>query len=783
MRAYFRCVLRFRVAILLGMLVCCVASALVLPRAVISSSLGKLFLGESAAYADYKNRVQRFGSEEVLIIVVEEDDLLSGENLRKLRQAVVGLREIPEVDRVDSLLDAQHIWGTGDDDFVTVFDEEVARYPERAREVLEELTTDPFTGGLLIAADGGSAAVIITLDPTIEHAIESQIDFVERAVAIFHEAGYRPEQIRRAGAIAVLAEMISLTHFNLKRLFPLVCALLVVAVWLLFRQLWPVIVSMTVAFVAVLWTVALCLLFDREVSIMITAIPAVILIIAFSDVIHLCSAYLLELREHGDKEEAILRSAEDVGSACVFTSLTTFVGFVCLAMVPTPVMRQLGLALGVGVGLALLIAMTLVPILFSYLPEPKAWSSGTRRRSTDLLDGLLSATSRLGTRRPLAVLIGFAVLLVVSIVGITRIDVETDITRRLDPENPIRRDVEVIDRQYASSNVIDIYVDLKDGATLLDPEIFAAVSEYGRALERLPDIDKVVSVVTILDNFRRRIEAVRPDLRGRQPTRADLQQLFTQLDLFSGQRIDPLISPELDTLRFILRLSPRGLRESWETGEAARRLGESQLDERFEVRPTGMVYLMGAWLGEILIGQQRGLLLSSVVIALIMMLALRSISAGLWSMLPNLLPLLVLGGWIGWTWDQVDSDTIMVAILAIGIGVDDTIHFLMRLRIESRRTATTEEAIRRSFWFAGRGIVITTAILVVGFLPFNLSDYFSLKILGSLLPLVLVVALLADLLLVPALARLGLLRWRPGEELTRIDGEPPRAMQPEAPAS
>ena len=98
-------------------------------------------------------------------------------------------------------------------------------------------------------------------------------------------------------------------------------------------------------------------------------------------------------------------------------------------------------------------------------------------------------------------------------------------------------------------------------------------------------------------------------------------------------------------------------------------------------------------------------------------------------------------------------------MMAIGIGVDDTIHFLMRFRIESNRNATSEEAIQQTFRFAGRAIVMTTVILAIGFSPMILSEYYSIEIVGILLPFALVAAMLADLLLVPAMAALGWLRY------------------------
>jgi len=132
-------------------------------------------------------------------------------------------------------------------------------------------------------------------------------------------------------------------------------------------------------------------------------------------------------------------------------------------------------------------------------------------------------------------------------------------------------------------------------------------------------------------------------------------------------------------------------------------------------------------------------------------------------MLPNIIPLLVLGGYVGWFWDLVDSDTLLVATIAIGISVDDTIHFLFRYRFERERTGDIDIALDRTFHFSGRAIIITSVILVAGFAPFAISDYFSVKIMGTLLPITLAAAMATDLLLIPAMIKLGAFRFRTRE--------------------
>ncbi len=762
MRAYFEFILRHRGKVLVAILLVTAAAAACLPRAVVSSSLGKLFLGNSPEYSRYRERIREFGSDESLVVAFEEETLLSEDSLRRLQDVVARLQELPRVHRVDSLLDARHILGFGEADPVDAFLAAARLRPQHAAEVLEQLRTDPLAGGLLVSNDGTAAAVVISLDPADDQAVEDNIALVDRVLGAFHDAGYEPELLHRAGSIAAVAEIIAMTRFNIDRLFPIVCIVLVLAVWLMFRRLWPIAVSMAVAIVGVIWTMAIAILIDPEISILMAGVPAVILIISFSDVIHLSSAYLLELESAPDKREAILRSAEDVGKACIYTSMTTFVGFVSLSLVPTPAFRQLGFILGLGVALALLLAVTLVPVMFSYMRTPSRWRSGqgqTGARSQDLLDRVLRGSRRVSLRYPRTVILVFGGVLAASVAGMTMLTVESDLIRRLGPGNEVRRDAEYFDARFAGMNVLDVWVDLPSGDGVLDADRFAKLADYHLALERIPGIDKVASVVTVVEEMHRRWPRLPTPQAPAPPTRAELDRYFAALERLGGHRLDPFVDRERRTIRIVARLDPKGLRTTYRIGQEALEAAAQRLDDDVKIEASGIAYLMGLWLDDILVAQRRGLLLSFVTISIMMIVALRSVRAGLWSMIPNLLPLFVLGGWVGLFWDQVDSDTIMIAILALGIGVDDTIHFLLRYRIESRREACPDRAIERAYEFAGRGIVITTVILTLGFAPFALSDYFSLHILGTLLPLVLVVALAADLFLVPALGVVGAIRF------------------------
>ena len=201
------------------------------------------------------------------------------------------------------------------------------------------------------------------------------------------------------------------------------------------------------------------------------------------------------------------------------------------------------------------------------------------------------------------------------------------------------------------------------------------------------------------------------------------------------------------------------MRATHELSKEVSAIGNGILGDGLRVECTGLMALTGGWIDEIITGQRNGVIASIVVITVIMILGLRSLSIGLISMVPNLLPLIASTAICGLIWEDIDSDTLVVLMMAIGIGVDDTIHFLMRYKIESERCETPAQAIEQTFAFSGRAIVMTTVILALGFSAMSLSDYYSMSIVGNLLPFSLFVAMAADLLLVPALAQVGWLTY------------------------
>jgi predicted RND superfamily exporter protein len=758
METFIKFVLRFRWFVLLFFFGVTIFFGSFLRKAAISSSPGELFFGESPKYQHYIDRNKEFGGDNIALIAFKGDDLLTVSTFSRLHNIVDTLETDPEIERVDSLVSVQHIESIGDVLHIDYYEDLFNKNPLKKNELLKTLTTDPLTKDLIITPDGRNSMMAIEFSAG-DTSMESLPDKIDRIYHAFKENGFQPKDIYRGGLISVMAEVIHQAILNLLRFLPITAVVLVLMVYLMFHRVWPVLLTVTVTSVAIVWTLGLGIILYGHLNIFTTMIPAIMLITCFADVIHLCSAYLLELSRGESKKDAIHNIGKEVGTACGYTSITTFCGFIAIAIVPAPVFRQAGFLLGFGVATALFMALTLVPIFLSIFPQPKPWRVGKTTAVQMFLDRILDWAYSLTMKRPRTIIAAFAILFIISGYSLFSIHFETRFSKRFDSGNPIRVSLKYMGNHFPGTNVLDIYLQSNSRDDLLNPDVFRNIAELEAYVEGLPRVAQVTSVVDLVKKLYKQIN---PDMASMNPlptTREALAQLLLLFEMSGGDNLDRLMDSDYTIARLNARLIDTGVIETSTIGHDIIQKSEALFGSSVSAEALSLEFLSGEWVDNIIDGQRRGLLLAFSLIGVLMIIAMRSIRIGLISMIPNALPLIVLLGYLGMFWDDVDTDTLIILMIAIGIGVDDTIHFLMRLRFEFRKTTDKEKALRLTLNYAGRAIIITSIILVAGFAPFSGSDYFSVEIMGTLLPFSLATALVADLFLVPAFVKMGWIRF------------------------
>lgn len=753
MRRYLTFLLAHRFAVLAAIGIVSLLAGYNVTRGVIASSVIKLFFGENPEYLAYRELANEFGGNDVMVVAFEDEELLTPEGVARLSRIVDRVQAIEDIEAADSLLLASRIAVEGDDlviePHVDAIDTATA-----GEAVAAALRADPLVADVFYSTRAPATAVLVELTPDPSRPIEVVPKILDQVVDAFVQEGYARERLHLAGLVPESTEATVQASRTIFGIFPFTVVLLAGVVFLLFLRLWPVVITGGVALVSTLWTFGFAVLVDRDINLLMAMVPGMITVIAFSDIIHLYSAFVRELRNGLPQHEAVLKSGSEVGVACLFTSITTFVGFASIAFVPTPVLRQLGVVLGAGVAFALLLALTVVPIILSLLPLKTDRFAGESKRAGDLMDRLVRVCMRVSLGFPKATVFVFSLIIIACAYGLFGIEVEASFASRLSESNHIRVAQRFIEERFAAANFLDVYI-IADEGDLLGPDRFQKIAELEGQVRAMPEVERVASLVDLIDVLHTKMSGS----RGLPESRELLAQYLLLFEV-SGGRLTRLVDEDRRIIRMTLRLDPDGMRANARIGKQVAAMGRALLDEGVRVKPTGISYLFGDWVGFILAGQRRGLIFAILTTCVMMVIGLRSIRVGVLSMIPNLLPLLALGGYVGLAWDKVDSDTMLIATFAIGIAVDDTIHFLTRLRFESRRTTNPRLALERTFFFTGRAIIQTTVILCLGLSPFAASDYFSTRIVGTLMPMTLLVALFADLLLVPALSELGILRFK-----------------------
>ena len=753
---YIRWVLGHRVAVLVFCGIVSALSLTVVKDGVFASSLVKLFLGDSPDYRRFQQLSEEFGSGDLIFVAIQDSVTFTPDGWERLERAAERIVEMDAFAEASTIADA---------DFIESIDEMLVVEPYRGAvqnqtKSLSELRTtaqdDQFLRGSLVSDDLQSVMMVLEVDSTQDLPVEVFPKILDRVFEVFKQEGFERSQLHLAGFKPDTVEATFQARFSIETIFPITSLVLSAVVFFLFGQFWPVIATSGVGIVAILWTLAFTIFFDPEINLMLAMIPAVMMVVSFSDVVHLCSSYLLELQNGLSKERAILKSSSEVGLACWYTSVTTFFGFVALAFVPTPVFQRLGITLGFGVAIALLLAMTLVPIFFSYMPKPEVRRSHSQNTiGGRLIDGVSDGCARLATGYPLFTTIIFSMLSIGAFIGISRIHIETNMQERLREDNHIRVAQDFIASNFTGTNLLDFYITGPEGK-VVNQETLRKLKAFQTSVAEREGVGAAYSLVDLIELLHAELA---PESNEVLPTGTNtIAQYLLLFEMSGGEGLYRLLDDSQSTLHLTVRLSNNDLVRTNRLGTSIVDELEATLGPDYSVEVTGLTYLFGGWIDFIMEGQKRGFLFAFLSTTLMMFVCLRSWRATIVSMIPNALPLLAMGGVLGFLWDKVDSDTMMVAMIAIGIAVDDTIHFLTRFRMECERQMTLDDAITQTFAHTGRGIVKTTIILCLGMAPFNLSDYLSTRMMGTLLPLTLFMALIADLLLIPALAKLGLFR-------------------------
>jgi uncharacterized protein len=529
--------------------------------------------------------------------------------------------------------------------------------------------------------------------------------------------------------------------------------LIVLFLALVFRAWWGVVIPLAVVGLAVLWTLGLMTALGRPLTIISNVLPSILLVVGLSATIHILAKYREELRFGTPKVQALGRALRQVGIANLLTTLTTTIGFLTLLSSRVQPIEALGIFASVGVGFAFVLAYTLLPAVLWLLPEPRL------PKPRSFWEQRLARLYQLVLRRPMAIFVGSLVLMGLCLWGGLQLRINSRLLEDLKDEHPMQQDARFFEDRFAGVRPMELAVTLRDSSLgIYDPGVMADLAQVEAYLKGPYGAGALNSLLGLVRAVHQGWDKGAVEAYA-LPTSDSLWQrdLRTVRRLERGLGLGEYVHEPSRTYRFSGQSADLGSFIWRQRNDSLHAHLERVLPPgRYNWHLTGTALTLERSNHAVSDNVLWGLLVALGTIALIMGLLFRSGRIVLISLIPNLLPLLVVAGVMGFGGIPLKMSTAIIFTIAFGIAVDDTIHFMSRLRLELQANKSLPYAMKRTFISTGRAIVLTTLVVSGGFMTLALSDFLGTFYIGLLVSLTLVMALVADLLLLPVLVLWGM---------------------------
>ncbi len=724
-------------------------------RVRLDPSTEPLLPREDPSRARYQRAVLEFGDDELYAVVMETTaGVFTQPNLTTLKRLHDDIARLPGVRSVQSLADVVSFRFVAEEDWIEVgrlFDR-VPETPAGLAALRERALGDPLMRRTVVSEDGRSAGLSVRfhemtdaefLAAGLDERIEALLAAREQPGLRFHVSG-RPHL-----KASVYRGMVR----DLRVLIPLAILVLAGVLVLASGSRRGVGLPIGAAVVAVLWTHATMAALDVPITILSSMLAPQLLAIASVYGVHLLSHYDAE-RGRGTAREVAARTLRQMRLPVLISGLTTQAGFAAICLTEVPAVRAMGAFSVFGTGCITLLTLAGLPAVLALLPprrEVAALPKTVMRiseRFTLAIDATLGALHALAVRRDGVVILAAGLAAAVAGWAIPRIVVDTDYVSFFDAEDPVRRDFDAVNRLLAGA--IPIYVILDGGApaAFRDPAALHRVEALQARLGRIDGVTHSASIADTLRVLNRAVERDDPAEQRIPETSAGVMEL---LQLAPKDELGRFVNGDQSRVNLVVRTGEVGSAAIRRLTADLRAAIRSELPERIRAEPLGNAILLARSADGIAGAQGRAIGLASVAILVLVTLALRSWRLGLVALLPNLFPVLLFFGLLGLGTAPLSLPTSLIGAVALGIAIDDTVHFLVRYRREREAGAQPAEACRRTGFAVGRPIAITSLMLSAGFGVIALSSFATLQEFGVLFALTIGLCLVADLLLLPAL--------------------------------
>jgi hydrophobe/amphiphile efflux-3 (HAE3) family protein len=694
-----------------------------------------------------------FGNDHFVYILIETDDFFQPETVRRVGKLAVELEEkVPYLNDMTWIGNAEYIESTQEGVKIVKLFEEISEDSEEMMRREDKALSEPDFVGSLISKDRKTTAILLEMNRYPEDKMYPAKEISLAVYEVLSKPEYRGLKVYVVGQPIFEYEYNKIAGKETPLFFGL-CILvqMVLLVWLA-RGVRGVAVPLGVVILSVLWTFGIIGVLGFDLNLMIIGLPVLLICVGIGDAMHIITEFN-DYHDHGcDRREAIIKSITMVGMPCLLTSLTTAAAFFSYVSAPITPFRQMGLYLPAGVIVAVLLTLLIVPFFYSFGKKAlKKKSANITKPRNDLFDRFLGWIYHIDTTYPKTVIALFTVLFTLAVIGSFKIEMESNIAKMLTKKVPVRQAMDYVDSKMGGSMSLEIMLDTGRSDGIKDIVFMKKMDELERFLDGHPMTTDTSSILDVMKKMRRALHGGKEKYYGLPDSTEAVSQYLFMYEVSGGDQLDKLVSFDYNIISLSVKTRSLNTKEVRQLITDVKEFAARTFGESIKVEVTGSIDGTKALNDKMASGQRRSFCAAFCVITLIMILAMRSFRLGLISMIPNIFPVFMVLGFLGFARMYMDMTLICVSGMIIGVAVDDTIHFFVRYRREFERLGTYNEALKATLATVGRPICFTTITLTLGFSVLMLSNMTGWIRIGALSGFAFTWTLLADLFFGPAI--------------------------------
>ena len=714
-------------------------------RLEIDPSANRLLSEHNAAKQFYDQARRTFGSDEILVITLTSANVFTRDTLERIKRMTTRIEAVEAVDHVVSLSNAMDIRSVDGGLDIAPFIDTMGQGPGTIEAIRQRVLDNPIYSGSLVSKSGDATALIVYFrDIDDREFIRRGIH--DKIVAIVNEEK-GDNKVWITGTPHFKVAVIKILMHDLMWMPPLIALILAAVLIVCYRTLLGVVVPLVTVAVGVVLSLGVIAALGYSLSMISVLVPPLLMILGLSYSVHVVSDYQQHRADTLDKRILVRDTLKRILLPVLLTGVTTIAGFASMVVNPIEAISEFGELSVIGVIVITIISITFTPALLRFLDRKTSVAAGTKPVITTLFDRFIDRVAVFDLNQKNVIFLFSGILFALGLAGLLRMHVSADIMTSFSRDSEVRKSFELVNQKLGGANPLYIVINGTRPDAFKEPANLNTIRELQSWLNRQPEIGGSVSIADYIMLVNRALHDNDPAFYAIPDNRRLITQL---LFLSSSDELDRIVDTRFQNANVIVRAR---VISSDDMSALINRINArlAELPDHLKAQATGNPVLITQTLTEIIVGQAKSVGLALVIVYIILSLMFMSHRIGFIALIPNILPIVIYFGSLGFFGISLNPSTSLIAPMVLGIAIDDTIHYFARFNREVRRLADDRKATVAALKGVGRPMTYTSVALCLGFLALTTSELSMQVQVGLMASWALAVAWLCDFFLTPAL--------------------------------